>query len=162
MIIVVRDEIYGRNFHIVIDESLAEFIDNLKNMHGDQLDEVKRLEKILVGSRGATIFTMKPYKYVWIKDFDPAIDDHQSVLIHELSHFMDFALSDVGIPTGISNTEVRAYYLQYIYKQSIQAIKAELANAKTGTGDKRSQYDKTKKQAKKNSEKHERSKKATA
>jgi hypothetical protein len=86
--------------------------------------------------------------YLWIKEYRGSIED-QGVLHHEIDHFVDYAFTNVGIPTGIGNTEVRAYYGEYIYTQCLRELdKLVKATAGNSKGEMQGQYDKRKKSRK--------------
>lgn len=44
-------------------------------------------------------------------------DSRPSTWVHEASHLVDFAMDLVGMPPDMSNTETRAYLLQYLFDQ---------------------------------------------
>ena len=71
---------------------------------------------------GICIFTYKPFYYIYLKKFDWSIET-QACLVHELNHFVDFVLDDSGIPLRIENTEVRAYYFEYLFTKCLTQLK---------------------------------------
>lgn len=117
----IEDEIYHKNFHLFVNVPRIMFKTWLLEVHEKEgmLDDLK--EK-LGDANGAVVWDYAPFYYVWVEKFDWSIED-QGVLVHELSHFVDFVLTNAGISIGKKNTEVRAYYLEYIFKRVYEKLK---------------------------------------
>ena len=110
----IEDEIYHKNFHLVVNVSKKRFEKWVSKYHKDKI--------VLHDSKAAVLWDYDPYYYVWLESFDWSIED-QGVMVHELNHFVDFVLSNAGISIGKKNTEVRAYYFEYIFKKVYTVLK---------------------------------------
>lgn len=122
-ILCIHDDIYHINFNLVINCTQAEFIDNLERYHNDHKEFNRaELEKAIGTSAGCVYWDLRPHYYMWIKNFDWTIDD-QAVVVHEINHQVDFVFDNAGIPIRVENTEVRAYYFEYLFKQVWRALK---------------------------------------
>jgi hypothetical protein len=117
----IADEIYHKNFHLFVNVPKAMFKTWLLEVHEKEgmLDDLK--EKF-EDAKAMVVWDYAPYYYVWIEEFNWTIE-HQAVLVHELSHFVDFVLSNAGISIGRGNTEVRAYYLEYVFTKVYEQLK---------------------------------------
>lgn len=118
----IHDKVYRKNFHLVVNETEDDFYRWIvENNQNKQDEELKKL--ISGGVKGLTIFEEdKPYYYIYVKEFDWKIDD-QATLVHELNHFVDFVFEKSGVPINTENTEVRAYYFEYLFTKCWQALK---------------------------------------
>lgn len=118
----IEDNIYKKTFHLILNESNADFLNFIGRFHSKD-EGFKEVEKLLKdGVEGMCIFSFSPYYYVYVKNFKLDIQSF-AVLHHELNHFVDFVLRYVGIGGGINNSEVRAYYYEYIYVKVARAIR---------------------------------------
>lgn len=118
--IAVIDEIYHKNFHLFVNVPKEQFINWLIEVHEQGISD--DLKEKLVDAKALLTCEYAPFYYLWIENFDWSIE-HQGVVIHELSHFVDFVLSNAGIKVGRKNTEVRAYYLEYIMVKVWEGLK---------------------------------------
>ena len=109
----IMDEIYHKNFHLIINESEDDVMTWLEKKHGKLPGN---LVQAFNSGQAMVIWDYAPFYYVWLKTFDWKINE-QACLMHELSHVVDFVLTNAGIKINKSNTEVRAYYLEYLMKQ---------------------------------------------
>jgi hypothetical protein len=97
---------------LVVNVPLEEFQAHLKKYHGSDLDSDGCPHVDAVAS---VIWEFAPYYYIWFAKWEWTIDKYAE-LAHELSHHTDFVLDNAGIDIGINNTEVKAYYTQYLFK----------------------------------------------
>lgn len=129
MIITIEDAIYHKNFHLVINEDNKEFIKNIEEYHTDKIKEMKQAKEMITNCNGCVLWTFEPFYYIYVAEYKSDVESI-GVLAHEISHFVDFVFKGVGIPMTYNNTEVRAYYVEYIIKQCLDGIaKAKNNNA---------------------------------
>lgn len=122
----IEDDIYRENFHLFVNVPRKQFKNWLIEVHGELSEDT-----IIAfdDAKAMMVWQYSPYYYLWIEEFNWSIE-HQGVLIHELSHFVDKVLSNAGISIGIKNTEVRAYYLEYIFMKVYSQLKPLYTNTK--------------------------------
>ena len=121
MIINIEDAIYHKNFHLVINESNEEFIKSLEDYHTDKPKENKEAKNLIANCKGCIVWVFEPFYYIYVKRYNGDIES-RGVLAHEISHFVDYVFKGAGIPITYNNTEVRAYFLEYITKQCLKAL----------------------------------------
>ncbi|MCR4331071.1 MAG: hypothetical protein NUV49_04325 [Patescibacteria group bacterium] len=117
----IIDEIYHKDFHLFVNVPKEMFKTWLLEVH-EKEGMLEDLKEKLEDAKAMVLWDYAPFYYVWIEEFNWTIK-HQAVLVHELSHFVDFALSNAGISIGYNNTEVRAYYLEYIFTKVWEQLK---------------------------------------
>ena len=111
--LAIDDEIYHKNFHLFVNVPKAMFKTWLLEVH-EKEGMSEKLSASFEDAKAMVVWDYAPYYYVWIEEFNWTIE-HQAVLVHELSHFVDFVLTNAGISIGVENSEVRAYYFEYIF-----------------------------------------------
>jgi len=149
MYLKVEDAIYHKNFNLVVNIKREDFIADLSNFHKDKPAQLKKVKELLQIAKGATVWALEPFYYIYVENYNGDIES-LGVLAHEVSHFVDYALVGAGIGIGVGNTEVRAYYLEYILKQCLTEL-TDLqikATVRKGKGKTQGQYDKGKKTTK--------------
>ena len=120
----VSDNIYRKNFRIITDMSNEEFIDSIKRTHPND-PGVKIIERVVKnGCRGLFTADIKDYIYIYLESFTGTPEDW-GTFHHELNHFVDYALDNVGIKGNLSNTEARAYYYEYICVKILRKIRTQ-------------------------------------
>lgn len=117
----IIDKVYRRNFHLIVNTDNQDFLDWVLEHHPEGKDDEK-LKDMVLHCSGCYIFQFQPYCYLYVKEFNWTIDE-QGVLVHELNHFVDHVFEYAGIPATTENTEVRAYYFEYIFKECYEALK---------------------------------------
>jgi hypothetical protein len=122
----IEDEIYHKTFHLLVNVKKEKFKNWLIEVHGELSEATKEQFK---DSKAMMVWEYAPYYYLWIEKFDWSIED-QGVLVHELSHFADYVLNNAGISIGIENTEVKSYYLEYLFKKIYNKLKSLHPNKK--------------------------------
>jgi len=55
--------------------------------------------------------------FIYVKDWENTLD-RNGTLIHEVSHAVDFIFKKLGI----NDTETRAYYTEYLYKEFVYLL----------------------------------------
>jgi len=117
----IIDKVYRKNFHLIVNEDPKKFYEWICKHH-KKAKEDSKLKEMILDCKGICIWCFNPYFYVFIPKFNWRIED-QACLTHELNHFVDFVFQETGIPTDIDNTEVRAYYFEYIFSECWTALK---------------------------------------
>lgn len=117
----ITDDIYHKNFHLLVNVPRKMFKTWLLEVH-EKEGMLEDLDEKLSDAKAAVIWDYAPFYYVWIEEFNWSVEQ-QGVLVHELSHFVDFVLTNAGISIGHENTEVRAYYLEYIFNKVWDKLK---------------------------------------
>ena len=105
----INDDIYHRNFHLVVNVSDKDFADDLIEYHKLSPEKAKEQREWLANAKGAFIHEWQPFYYLWIKDFHWYAGE-QAVLVHEVRHLVDWVLHNSGIDISWENTEVGAFY----------------------------------------------------
>ena len=110
----IEDEIYHKSFHLFVDIPKEAFKNWLSEVHKQDISE--DLRNRFKDAKAMMLWGYSPLYYLWIEEFNWSIK-HQCVLIHEISHHVDWVLNNAGIPLDWENSEVRAYYLEYLVKK---------------------------------------------
>lgn len=107
------------------EEILGAYLDLYFNCTKDELElalKKKLKDKNLAlpkdNTAGSTFVLRKNttyYRIIWIDRFDWSVRS-QSLLVHELVHFMTQLFEDKGIPIGRKEDEVMAYYMEYLVR----------------------------------------------
>lgn len=117
----IEDEIYGKTFHLFVNVPRKKFKNWLIKSHKQKM--TRSVKNALISAKAMCIWDYHPFYYLWIEKFDWSIE-HQCVLVHEISHHVDWVLSGAGIALNWNNSEVRAYYLEYLMRKCYTELKA--------------------------------------
>ena len=114
----IHDDIYNHHFCIITDIScpdLKKYIN--KKFPGGKLE-------VDDGTQGLYFYTTKDdikYYFLWLPKFNWTIKE-QAILSHELIHHLTNAFETKNIKMSDDNTEVMAYYWEYIFKKVWTAL----------------------------------------
>lgn len=107
----IEDEIYKQNFAIITDISLC----NLKKYINKKFPGGKlEVDNMTIGCYFYAEKDDLRYYFLWIPKIDWTIQQ-QGILTHELIHHLTETFKIKGIEMSEANTEVMAYYWDYIF-----------------------------------------------
>ena len=68
------------------------------------------------------------FYYVWMREFN-WWSSQQALLVHEIYHHVNAVLDAAGVSWSADNNEAYAYYLQWVYQEVLDILKAVYPNA---------------------------------